>query len=162
MAEQVNVAGAVTVKVALPASGSLSTVGKTRNGPEVVEQPFFLPVPGDDNGGDAGPPIDIQYLGEIAQIRLELTKYDPTVVEAIRAFVAQATLGTPATPGTLMFQDSKAGRLVLSCANAPQNFPRVVFQEPIQRNIGTRFTVCIISATAYKDANGVLFNNTVT
>lgn len=161
MAVQVNVAGAVTVKVQFP-EGDLEVVGKTRNGPDVSEQPFFLPVPGDDNGGDAGPPIDIQYLGEIAHIRLELTKYDPDIVELIRAFVAGAVLGTPASAGTLMFQQNKTARLLLDSSGAIQNFPRVVFQEPITRNVGTRFTICVITATAYKTDAGVLFNETNT
>lgn len=161
MAVQPRVAGKTLVKVALPSGGSLSDVGYTRNGPDVSEQPFFLPIPGDENGGDSGPPIDIQYLGEIAQISLEFTTFDADVVESIRAFVAGATSGTPATSGTLMFQDDKAARLVLSNTGAPQNFPRVVFQEPVVRNVGTRFTICRITATAYKDASGVLWNKTI-
>lgn len=162
MAAQVHVAGITLVKIATPADGSLESVGYTRNGPDVSERPFMIPVPGDENGGDSGPPIDIQWLGETARIRLEFTKYDSAVTDKLRKFVAGATLGTPATAGTLMFQDNKAHRLVLANTNNPLNFPRVVFNEPAEYNVGSRYTVLVLTAEAHKDASGVLFNTTVT
>ena len=52
--------------------------------------------------------------------------------------------------------------LLLETTTNPLNFPIVVWQEPIQFNVGTRFTMTVLSGTAYPDANGLLYNAVTT
>ncbi len=63
--------GPALIRVAIPgvASGALQDLGYTEDGADVVRNPFWAEVKGDQNGGTEGPPIDIQWLGETATIR---------------------------------------------------------------------------------------------
>lgn len=161
MATAVSNAGLCTIKILIP-GGSLETLGYTRNGAEPTEEAFFIDVPGDENGGDEGPPIEIQYMGQIARIRVELTKFDVAVLAKVRKRIHTATLGTPATAGTLMFAGTKDFRLLLHSPNDPRNFPRVICRGAIESNNGTKWQSWSMEFEAHKDANGVLENTTTT
>jgi hypothetical protein len=155
-------AGAALIKIQ-PYNGSLQELGYTRNGADITTQGFFADVPGDQNGGDQGPPIDIQNFGEIAHIRLELTKWDQTVYNLLKARMVGATAGTPPTSGNFMFQGNLYHRLVVAAVNLPRNFPCVAFREPFTKNFGTRFAVAIVEAIAYKHPEtGILYNEVIT
>lgn len=160
MAATVHVAGACEIKVKFPTaiSGALTSLGYTRNMADVTKEAFWLDVPGDENGGDDGPPIEIIYLGEIARIRLELTKWDDTPANAIRARIDAATAGTPTTPGTMAFSATKAFRVLLNSANDPRNFPRVIPRSSIEIGRGTKYSSLILELEAHKDSSGVLYN----
>lgn len=161
MPEAIQVYGKCAVKIA-PFGGTLELLGYTRNGADITLQSFQIPVPGDQNGGDSGPPIDIQLMGQMAHIRLEFTKYDDVVMNKVRALVAGGTAGDMPEPGTLYLQGQKYCRLLLHTTNNPFNFPRVVWQEPQQQNVGSRFTMVVISGTAYPDGDGKLFDSVST
>ena len=161
MAATVRNAGLTTVKIKFP-SGSIETLGYTRNGAEVGEEAHYEDVHGDENGGDAGPPIDIQYLGAIARIRLDCTKFDIAVINKIRARLDSATLGTPGTAGTFMFGGAKDFRLILDCTTDPRNFPRVICREEISSNLGTKYQAWSLTLEAHKNGSGVLWDTTTT
>lgn len=161
MAAAVKVAGLSTIKVGTGVGGALETLGYTRAGGEVRSQAFYIDVPGDENGGDQGPPIEIQYLGEIARIRLELTKWDTTVGQSIRSRLLGGTEGTPGSAGTLMFSESKTVRVLISNANAPMNFPRCFLRGEWEINLGTKYSTLVLEFEAHKDANGILYNATI-
>lgn len=154
------VAGPAIIKIAAPAAGTLDTLGYTRDGAQITEHVMTGDVPGDENGGDQGPPIDVQYFGEMHLIRCLLTKYDETIADKIRAGLAGGTAGTPGTSGSLYFQGTLAWRLLIHSTNFPRNYTRVVFQEPKEINKGTKFSSLMIVGRAYKDGSGVLFNAT--
>ena len=160
MANTIQVDGLATIKIASPAAGSLETLGYTINGVEITEQVFTEEVKGDENGGDPGPPIDIQYLGEVHTIRMTLTKYDEAVLNKVRAGIAGGTAGTISTSGTLYFQGTVAWRLLIHSVNRPRNYINVVFQEPKEINKGTIHSKAIIVAKAYYGAAGVIYNAT--
>lgn len=162
MAATIIVDGLATIKIASPASGSLDTLGYTMNGAEITERVYPYNVYTDENGGDAGPPVDIQYMGEVHQIRLLLTKYDNAILNKIRAGLAGGTAGTPGTAGTLYFQGTSAWRLLIHSVSDPRNYTRVVFTEPKEVNKGTKHSQALVIATAYKDGSGVLYNATTT
>jgi len=164
MAETVNVAGACQVRIAAPdvAAGALQTLGFTRNFAETRKEAFFLDVPGDQNGGDDGPPIEVIYLGEIAIVRLELTKYDLTVCNVVRSRVSGATAGQPFTAGTLMFSGVRTMRLLLNAASDPRNFPRVIPRNAQEIGRGTKFSTYICEFECHKDGSGVLYNAVTT
>lgn len=164
MATAIQVAGVCEVQVGT-SGGSLQILGKTANGAEVTKEAFHLNVPGDDNGGDDGPPIDIQILGEIARVRLELTKWDVAVSVLVEARAPSGTAGQPTNAavaaGTLMFTDGETFRLLLNTADTPINFPRAIPRGTIEINRGTKFSRLIIEFECHKDSTGVLYNNSV-
>lgn len=162
MPATINVDGPAVVQVDTGTSHALETLGYTRDGVEVRFEGHFVDVPGDENGGEAGPPIDVQYMGERAIIRLELTKYDAIVAGKIAARVWGETSGVPADAGTLFFGSGKAFRVLINTTERPYNFPRCIPREPIEVNKGTRFSRLIIVFEAHKDATGVLYNDTIT
>jgi hypothetical protein len=158
MAVQPRYAGACLAKVNY--GSGLSNLGYTEDGAQVNPNAYWIDVPGDENGGPEGPPIEVQYLGETVDIRLLFTSWEITAADAIAARLAGGTAGTPGTPGTMAFLESKAVRLVLLTTNAPFNFPRVLFREPIEINKGTKFSRLLFVGRAYKDGSGVLYNAT--
>jgi len=162
MAASVQVFGPALIKTGTGEAGALETLGYTRQGAEVRNQGFYLDVPGDENGGDQGPPIDIQYLGEIARIRLEMTSWDEAVAAKLRARLASGTEGQPGTAGTLMFGGSKTIRVLIDPTSGEMNFPRCFIRGEWEINKGTRYSTFVVEFEAHKDANGVLYNATAT
>lgn len=160
MAATVNNAGLASIKI--DAGSGLTLLGYTRNGADVSEDAYMTDVPGDENGGDEGPPIEIQIMGETARVRLELTKWDTTVADLIRARVRAATAGTPPTAGTMLFSGTKYFRLLVHGVALPQNFPVAIPRAPIEINKGTKFATLVIEFECHKDSNGVLYNSTTT
>lgn len=163
MAKLIHVAGIATIKIATGSlgSGTLEELGVTRNGAQITFQEFSSPVPTDEHGGDEGPPVDIQYFGEIATVRLELTKFDAAVAAKVAARLRAGAIGVPNTPGTLKIQGDHFYRLLIHAPNAPYNFPCVVFGDAIDTNKGTKFSTLSITATCYKHpSSGILYNTT--
>ena len=160
MTAAIQVAGAATIKVDTGSVNALEILGWTADGAHIDFEGFFLDVPTDENGGESGPPADIQYLGETARIRLELTKWDTTVEDKITSRVRGTSAGVVATPGTLLIGGGLTTRLLILTTARPINFPVCVFREPIEINKGTKYSRLVISATAYKNGSGVLHNAT--
>jgi len=156
------VAGPAIIKIAAPASGTLDTLGYTENGAEVSENVMTLDVRGDENGGDAGPPIDIQYMGEWHLVRCLLTKYDEAIADKIRAGVAGGTAGTPGTSGSLYLAGLLGWRLLIHSTNFPRNYLHAIFDQPKEVNRGTKHSRLLISARCLKNAAGVIYNATTT
>ncbi len=160
-AKIVNVAGVALIQLG-PEGGdgdTLVDLGYTRNGAEMSFTGFFLDVPGDENGGDDGPPVDVQFMGETATIRLELTKYYGTLANELAARLKGGTGGEIGTPGTLMFGDSKSWRLLINTGVADSfNFLRAFPRNVIELNKGTRFSTLVAEFEAHKNAVGVLWN----
>lgn len=156
--------GAALIRVAIPgvASGALQDLGYDEDSVGVVRNPFWNDIHGDQNGGTSGPPIDIQWLGETATIRMTLTRFDITVATAVSCRVANSTAGTPAATGTLMFEENKSMRLLINTPSRPLNFPRALVRGTNEINKGTKFQRYILEWECHKDANGVLFNATTT
>lgn len=158
MAVVINITGTAEIWMDDGLGGAMDVLGYTRNGAEVTLDASYLDVPGDQNGGDEGPPIDVQYLGEIARVRLELTKYDVTNADLVRQRFgrAAAVVGTPASPGSLVFGGTF--RLLIKSATAPYNFARAFPRAPIEVNRGTKFSTFICEFECHKDANGKLWD----
>ena len=161
MAEAVVVPGAALIRVDTGSASALETVGYTRNGAEVIREGYFLDVPGDQNGGDDGPPIEIQYLGEIARVRLELTKWDSAITAKFeQRLKGSVTVGTPATTGGLMFAGGFTYRLLIQTTLLIRNFTRAFPRAAFEINQGTKWAAFICEFECHKDGSGVLFNTT--
>jgi hypothetical protein len=152
MAMQINLTGVVTVKYQLTAGiGNLKEIGQAEDQPTFDVRAFFHNVPGDANGGPQGPPIDVQFLGEIAIVRLAMSKWDPTNFDEIKKRNAVATagiiLGTEV--GTLML-DAKPIRILLSSTTRPINFPNCLMREAYSINMGTKYSTAIMQFEAHR------------
>lgn len=161
MTAAIQVAGAARIFVDI--AGTMTELGYTRNGAEVTKEAQWLDVPGDVNGGDEGPPIDIQFLGETARVRLELTKWNPDAAAILmkRSKDAAVTAGTPMDAGTLMFA-SNAMRLCILAENNPRNFPRAIPRQPVEINRGTKFSTLVCEFECYANDAGLLYDATIT
>lgn len=165
MTAAVQKAGVTTVKVDI--SGSLETLGYCLDMAEHRDQSFHHDVPGDEHGGPQGPPIDIQLLGRVSHVRCELSKYDRTIEQKIRARLrsegaANAGIVDTADIGALMIQDSKTFRVLLSNANDPRNFPICLVREPIEVGAGTKFSSLILEFEAHRNqSTGVIWDTEI-
>lgn len=155
--------GKATIRVSTGSSGALETVGYTRNGADLTTEGFWIDVPGDENAGDSGPPIEIQYVSEMARVRIELTKFDQAVIDKImRKLNTNAkTAGTLAVAGTFVFMNNHHFRLVIDTPTEPRNFYISVPRAPTQRNMGVRFAMKVLEFDCYANSNGVLWDKTV-
>lgn len=158
MAIGVQVAGKALVKVDTGSANALEDLGYSINGIEISQEPYFSDVPSDENGGDEGPPIDVQYFGEIATIRMELSRWDPAIAAKIDPFLYGGTSGTQGTPGSLMSGFSY--RLVIVTSALPRNFPIAFPSEPIEINKGTKYSRLAITWKAYGFTNAAVWNTT--
>ncbi|MGH7743823.1 MAG: hypothetical protein ACREQ5_03255 [Candidatus Dormibacteria bacterium] len=178
MAVAIQVAGLCTVQVA--SSGSLSplpslvTLGYTMDGAEITFNGFFLDVPTDENGGDAGPPTDVQFMGMTANIRLQFTKYDETVMQFCRVRLVGQTVGIPGLPtasggyaqgsvGQLLIGGDYTYRLLLNSPSNPYNFPTAFPRDPENLNRGTKFSTDVMEWYALRGGVGAaLYNVSIT
>lgn len=159
MAEVVNVYGPALIRVGTGAAGALETLGYSVNGVEFEENAFTSNVPGDQNGGDEGPPIDVQYFGQIDIVRLDLSKYDTAILAKLDCRLLGGTSGSVGAPGTLIFGGSKYYRLLISPTTGPRNYLGATPRTAIVHNRGTKFSRLRIEFECHA-VSGVLWNTT--
>lgn len=160
MPTQIEIPGFCSVKVQ-QASGTLATLvelGITRNGVTVSYEHFYYDVPGDEFGGDDGPPIDVQWLGSIARVRCEFTKYNRTYLDAVLGLVQGSTFGDMNTqssgsskyPGELLFTPLNYTRVLLDNSIGDRmNFPRCIIRAPHEQNYSTKYASPIVEFEAH-------------
>lgn len=159
----IQVDGLAAIQICLANGGTLAQLGYSINGVEIDEVSFTEDIHGDENGGEAGPPIDVQHHGDIARIRMTLSKWDETVANLIRANVAGGVAGVVPATGTLLFGGGHAFRVLINTPSRPRNFPLVLFsKEPKTVNKGTRHSRLILHGVAYRNGNRVLYDATTT
>lgn len=158
MAEVIVVDG--PAKISINDGGSLAVLGYTEAGVVIVENVFTADVPGDENGGPEGPPIDIQYFGEMHTVRLEMSKWDPAVETRIAAKFAGETQGSPGTPGALYSAEGGVFRLLIEPTQNPRNYIAAIPRQPSEINKGTKYSRRVFVFDCYS-TGGVLFNSTI-
>lgn len=179
MPDQVNVTGKVDIRLQFRLVSGLShpvglqKLGEQMDMSEPEHQVFLHNVPGDRNGGPEGPPIEIQWLGEIAKIRCDMSRWDPVVWDFVRKMGVKAAMGTitDAMVGQLILAQ-RAVRLLLVSATRPINFPCCIVRNPYTYGMGTKFSRASVEFEAHRvpaldDANptaidGILHDATVT
>lgn len=167
MANVINVAGLVTIKVDVNQGAGIETLGYSVNGVDITEEPFWLDIPGDEKGGDQGPPIDIQYLGEVHRIRCEMSKYDISVANKLRGrlMTNSASPGVPDTSGSLFLGTANNSvRVILDAATASfdRNYLTALPRQPFEVNRGTRYSTLIVEFEAHTKIPGATLWNTTT
>jgi len=161
MALVVNVHGAALVRVGTGAANALEDLGYSVNGVDIEETVLTADVPGDQNGGDEGPPIDIQYFGQIDIVRLELSRYDAAVLAKIDCRLLGGTTGSTSAPGTLIFGASRHYRLLVHPTTGPRNYLGAVPRQAILHNRGTKFSRLRLEFECHA-VSGVLWNTATT
>jgi hypothetical protein len=156
--------GKAAIMVGSGSGGALEFLGYTRNGADVTTEGFWIDVPGDELGGDSGPPIEIQYIAEMARVRLEMTKWDAVVLNKVMKRINLATKGTGilGEPGTFIFMNNYHFRLTVASPTDPRNYYIAIPRAPTQRNMGVRFAMKVMEFDCYANAQGVLWDNNVT
>ena len=160
MASQVNVFGPCQVWF------NEEFLGYSRNGVDHTDEAYFLDVPGDERGGDEGPPIDVQFLGKIIRLRVECTKYDGLIADNVTARVKSAApfiIDSTNPSGTLMFSSEHYSELKLIPLNTGVNtdwsaikFHLVIPRQPIEVNRGTKFATFVCEFECHADSSGSL------
>lgn len=148
--------GAALVRI--DAGAGLEDLGYSINGVEISDDPYFSDVPSDENGGDEGPPIDVQYFGMTATIRMELSRWDPVVAAKVFPFGAGGAAGVEGTSGSLM--SAAVYRLLILPTSTPRNYPRAFPTEPIEVNKGTKYSRLVMTWKAYGFTSSTVWNTT--
>lgn len=157
-----NVAGAVQVWVGTGTSAALEFLGYTINGVEMEELTFMSNVPSDRAGGTEGPPVDVQHMGDLHYIRLELGQFYESILAKIRARLNGATEASSHTPGTLLACGGYYYRLLLWGPNYTRNYLAAIPRGAIRMNAGTQFSRAMVEFECHRNSSGVLWNTTTT
>lgn len=143
-AKNVQIPGPVKIWIANPWSSTdpLEELGESTDAVDVQEVTFWHNVPGDANGGQQGPPIDVQILGKIHRVSLDLSRWDPDVAEKLREH-SLATVGEvdALEVGRLMF-DVHAPRICIIPTNAAyvRNYWCALIREPIGYGVSSKWS----------------------
>ena len=171
MAQTPQVSGACEVLLDTGSARALQSLGWTKNGADITRTRLTLDIPGDQNGGDDGVPIDIQDFGGFYRVRLEMTKWDTAVESKIRVMgnpngtggYSSLSLGSVNTPGTLIVANSAYYRLLLKPTDTSRavNFLAAIPREdPYELNLATKYSVLVLSFVCYP-ISGVIWNTSV-
>jgi hypothetical protein len=180
MADGIQIAGRVEVFTQIVnTTGNLIKLGECMDMADIEDRAFFNNISGDRHGGPQGPPIDMQYLGSIYVVRLELSRFDTAEMDKLIKRQVLATAGTIPIgtngPGTLMLA-ANTFRLCLKSPTRPINFPCVLLRDSIQYSMGTKFTSMAMQFECHRcpdgtyrktaalgslDNGGVLYNSVV-
>jgi hypothetical protein len=169
MAISVQFDGPCKISVGTGDQGALEVLGYTVDGVSIRETSRTADVPGDQNGGTEGPPIDVQFFGQIHEVSIDMSKFDLAILNKLRPIVKGGTAGSISQPGTLLSGNSF--RLLLApdnvdgsgdpIINNPRNYLIAIPREPIEINKGTKFTRVRMSFQCHASA-GVMYNATTT
>tara|TARA_E500000331_G_scaffold334457_1_gene359655 strand:+ start:325 stop:825 length:501 start_codon:yes stop_codon:yes gene_type:complete len=164
MASDIQILGPATIKV----NGNI--LGYSADMVSVTLQAFHHDVPGDHHGGPQGPPIAVQYLGQIARIRLELSHWD------IAEYRKVADRTNAAGNAGVRIDNGKVGQLVYDASsvadgnlgtyqveilNASGNgyqFEHCICREAVEFNAGSKYSTLNCEFEAHRSSYGTLYS----
>lgn len=155
-----NVAGKLEVWLNTGGGGALEFLGYTINGAEIEEVTFMSNVPGDANGGTEGPPVDVQHMGDLHYVRLEMGQFFDSVLSKIRSRLRGVTEGSSITPGTLIACSGLYYRLLLYGPNFVRNYPAAIPRGAIRMNAGTQFSRAMVEFECHRLSGAAIWNGT--
>lgn len=131
-------------------------LGLNRGEIPISIQPRFIDVPTDEFGGSEGVPADAQFMGAIATVQLQLTKYDPTIMQKVLRLVPFASssyeYGEFPAIGTFVKQQGMARALKLTSINETRLFDVAFIRNPFECNMSARYRVYMVSFECWMDA----------
>ena len=157
MAEAIQVFGPARVWVNTGASFALESLGFSVNGVKFRDNGYFENVIGDANGGESGPPVDVQYFGQVDTVEMELSKWDSVVAAKIFPRLYGGTAGVIGIAGLMIAAGSFSYRLLINPSSGPRNYLRAIPREAMEHNKGTKYSILRIVWECHA-VNGVLWN----
>lgn len=162
MAVSLQVSGTVLVKVGPTGvdDANLEVLGYTANGARIQEEDFYEEVHSDEQGGDAGPPIDLVYMGKRVRVTLELVRWDSAVSDKLAARIATSPNPQPGQrlePGIVMVAGLKTWRVVLKSNVGSWDLPAAAVRGQFEINKGSRASRLLIAFECYPDSTGYLY-----
>lgn len=183
VADYVNVGGKVDVLVALPtvayaspewpfnpARGTIpssttayQTLWKLGELEEEVEprvRNILNRVSGDRYGGSAGDAIEMQFLGQVAEIDLTLSRWDMEVWQMLKnngGLHSTTNGGIPLTSYGALMLTSRSFRLLLypnRDTRFVRNFPCCLIESDFGSNIGTKYSRLSVRVSAHRTPEG--------
>ncbi len=128
-----NVAGPVDIWVSTGSGGVYEALGRSINGVQISDNPYFVPVHSDTNGGEQGAPVDYQYLGKQGYLSFECAQYDDAIAAKIRDRIpVTATFSV----GMLLGCSSAFFKVILYGPNIRRRYLGAIPIDPIQFNAG--------------------------
>lgn len=160
-----HIAGRALIKYDL--GQGLVELGYSLDGVNLSFQRFLKPIPGDQNGGPDGPPVDYIMHGEICDISFILIDFNMTNYESLIGHLD--TFGRQPDAGELMYggtnsTDNSFRFLVLAAAD-PYNFPVTILTNPHSLNLSTNEEQVPMTLRAQRGGiadTDVLFNASTT
>lgn len=149
----------IQVNTGTPSGGNTvwENLGYTADGVMIRQEAIELPIPGDENGGQEGAPIDFQHLTEQHFLTCELTKLDEAVLQKINSrFRSGVTAGQTKAPGTLIADQYFSVLLVSDTVTANHRRYRQVYAtQPIELKLGTKYSrpLVVLHALPFKDTS---------
>tara|TARA_R110000803_G_scaffold23906_5_gene58211 strand:+ start:4706 stop:5251 length:546 start_codon:yes stop_codon:yes gene_type:complete len=158
--------GGVKVRFGQGDGDPQADLGYSRNGVDITIEQKWEDVESDDYGGTGGVPADRQFLGAVAKITTELTKYERSEVEKLLSY--SHTTGSPTTTtlggvmgvlpdiGSFVRQDGLYGKLDLIAASGSGSLTRTFAQcfvsEALEVNLATKNSVYMVKWEAWIDS----------
>lgn len=139
MAYTVLVPGASEIKLNSGTDYATEALGYSMNGVEIRFEVFKTHIPGDQFGGDLGPPIEKQIFARKAIVRVELSRFDKAVAQRVDKKVNQLATDEP-TVGQLLYTSGGHFKLGINNTNDPYTFYCATpIEEPHELNAGSRW-----------------------
>lgn len=163
MAQAITYTGPVNVvfqSASEPNGGNTDVaLGYSRDGAQIRIMPSYSDVKSDLTGGEQGVPLDRQFLGAIARINVDLTKYDLALVHKVISFCgasdqANAEAGRMQEMGKLQRQEDHHGYLRLSGSKANIVFKNAYVVDGSEFNVGMRASAYRLTFEAWMSSYG--------
>jgi hypothetical protein len=143
MSEVINVYGPQRVYVGTGNAGAYESLGWTEDGVRFAIRRFYNPVPGDQNGGAGGDPIDEQWLGKIVTGNLVMSRFDDAIWQKVERSLNDAgTNGAVADAdiGKLMIQGGNFYKVKFVGETKYVEFPCCLITENSEEGRGSKYT----------------------
>lgn len=164
--EQSQLYGRCEIYVSNPSTTALQKLGEGQDSVQISEQHYWNDVPGDRHGGSAGPPIEVQHMGMIATIQMELSRHDTALLGSLRTHnLTVSPEGFTNLDRVGMFQlRHRSSRLVLinrhidagtnQLITSGINYPCCLIRAPISYNRSTKYTAVSLTFEAHRAPDG--------
>lgn len=124
-----NHAGPVQIWTNTGVAGIFQYLGETRNGVTISQRRMNVDLKSDSSGGESGIPADFQWLGDIHEVELDLSRYN----EAVLALIEQGINATTQTLGELINCAGASYKVIIIGTNFGRAYTKAFVNEPIQR-----------------------------
>lgn len=167
MPASVFIPGLIAVQIKKPTDQNFSLLGYCRDGLTIRENVRMRPIYGDEGGGPDGIPVDVSYLGEYHDVRMELYKYDGAQVAQVsnrlstslknRTSVFEPGWMIKAAGDYFVLKLETELRFTQGAPPFSRTYHVAIPSQPIEYPLGPKEMVILLEFMCLPDANGVVF-----